>query len=167
MPRLCKSLGCVGMGAAVARHPAASCLAAATCMPVPSPSSLLMKAVPVYPSCLSFMTYPVLALLHAGQAGAAGLCPAGPCDSLPPTAPPLSAHLPQAKQEQLGSALPARHEAAEARVASYREQLRAIERQMDELSHKLQVGGWACFVWEAERARAMHRNSCSDKAAAG
>ena len=58
---------------------------------------------------------------------------------------PLPTNLPQAKQEQLGTSLPARHEAAEARVASYRDQLRAIERQMDELSHKLQVGGWSCL----------------------
>ena len=52
--------------------------------------------------------------------------------------------LPQAKQEELGTALPALREAAEAQVASFREQLRGIEGRLDELGHRLQVGAANC-----------------------
>lgn len=45
----------------------------------------------------------------------------------------------QALQEELGVSLPARREAAEARLASFREQLRGIEGQLDGLAHRLQV----------------------------
>ncbi|KAI7843604.1 hypothetical protein COHA_002846 [Chlorella ohadii] len=55
-----------------------------------------------------------------------------------------------AKQEELGTALPALREAAEAQVASFREQLRGIEGRLDELGHRLQESEAAGREREAE-----------------